>query len=217
MINTLNLTNSIDLSHENIIEIENLNFSFSNKTCLFQNAKFYANFGDFVCICGENGCGKSTFLKILLNLINHSNKIKTNAKNIGYVPQSINFNKDFPITVKEFLKYNCKELKASFSHALNLLDKYNLQNTLNTLVGKLSGGQLQKIMLIRALLKNTDLLIIDEPTNNLDEKSKEIIYSELKELNKENITIIVVEHNRELVNKYSNKVFLIENGDINLV
>ena len=70
-------------------------------------------------------------------------------------------------------------------------------------------------MLIRSLLKKTDLLIVDEPTNNLDENSKSMIYDNLKELNvSSNITIVVVEHNKDFSNSYANKVFLVKEGSI---
>ena len=203
---------------DKIINIENLSFSFDNNKQIFKNVNFSINAGDFACIIGKNGCGKSTLLKLILNLIkNDESKIQINTKYISYIPQSINFNKDFPITVKEFLKYNSKELKVPFSHAKNLIEKYNLTDCLNSLIGKLSGGQLQKLMLVRSLLKRTDLLIVDEPTNNLDEESKVIIYDNLKELNNQNITILVVEHNKNFSMSYANKIFLINEGSIYLV
>ncbi len=203
---------------DKIINIENLSFSFDNNKQIFKNVNFSINAGDFACIIGKNGCGKSTLLKLILNLIkNDESKIQINTKYISYIPQSINFNKDFPITVKEFLKYNSKELKVPFSQAKNLIEKYNLTDCLNSLIGKLSGGQLQKLMLVRSLLKRTDLLIVDEPTNNLDEESKVMIYDNLKELNNQNITILVVEHNKNFSMSYANKIFLINEGSIYLV
>ena len=72
-------------------------------------------------------------------------------------------------------------------------------------------------MLVRSLLKRTDLLIVDEPTNNLDEESKVMIYDNLKELNNQNITILVVEHNKNFSMSYANKIFLINEGSIYLV
>lgn len=203
---------------DKLINIENLSFSFDDNKQIFKNINFSINAGDFACIIGKNGCGKSTLLKLILNLIkNDESKIQINTKYISYIPQSINFNKDFPITVKEFLKYNSKELKVPFSHTKNLIEKYNLTDCLNSLIGKLSGGQLQKLMLVRSLLKRTNLLIVDEPTNNLDEESKVMIYDNLKELNNQNITILVVEHNKNFSMSYANKIFLINEGSIYLV
>lgn len=205
-----------NISSNQIINIENLTFSYDNSNYIFRSANLSIDRGDFACIIGKNGCGKSTLLRLMLNLIKNKNfNINIETKNVSYIPQIFNFNKDFPITVKEFLKYNAKELNVPFSHATNLCEKYDLIDNLNSLIGKLSGGQLQKLMLIRALLKKTDLLIVDEPTNNLDEDSKSMIYNNLKELNvSNNITIVVVEHNKEFPKNYANKVFLVKEGSI---
>lgn len=219
MLNTIDTSNYMVKDNsfsDKIIDITNLKFSFNNKEYIFKDASLSIDKGDFVCILGKNGCGKSTLLKIILNLIKCKNiNIKINAKHVSYVPQIVNFNRDFPITVKEFIKFNCKELNAPFSRGKSLCEKYELTSSFNSILGKLSGGQIQKLMLIRALLKDTDLLMVDEPTNNLDEDSKNTIYSNLKELNtKDKITIIVVEHNRDLSNIYANKVFLVKEGNI---
>lgn len=217
MLNALNGSQNLrDNSNEKIIEINNLSFNFNNNI-LLNNINFSINYGDFACIVGKNGCGKSTFLRIILNLIKSNCDIKINTNYISYIPQSVNFNKDFPITVKEFLKYNAKELKVPFSYALSLVERYELTNCLNLLIGKLSGGQLQKLMLVRSLLKKTELLIVDEPTNNLDEDSKNKIYENLKDLNDQKITILVVEHNRNFSNCYANKIFLLNKGEMTLV
>lgn len=216
----LNVTNKQlnkkNISHDEIISVKNLSFGFNNKQ-IFKNINFSINKGDFACIIGKNGCGKSTLLKIILNLIKSNSNIKINTKYISYIPQSVNLNKDFPITVKEFLKYNSKELKVPFFHAKTLLEKYDLTECLNSLIGKLSGGQIQKLMLVRSLLKKTELLIVDEPTNNLDEEGKFKIYENLKELNDQNITILVVEHDKNFSTSYANKIFLINEGELHLV
>ncbi len=201
-----------------IIDVKNLNFSFDNKKEIFKNVSFSINKGDFVCITGKNGSGKSTLLKIILNLIKTNNcSVNINTNHISYIPQSSNFNRDFPITVKEFLKYNSRELKVSFKNAIELCEKYELKNSMDSLIGKLSGGQIQKLMLVRALLKKTELLIVDEPTNNLDEEGKFIIYNDLKELNNKNITIVIVEHNKNFSENYANKIFLMKDGIMYLV
>ena len=201
-----------------IIDVKNLNFSFDNKKEIFKNVSFSINKGDFVCITGKNGSGKSTLLKIILNLIKTNNcSVNINTNHISYIPQSSNFNRDFPITVKEFLKYNSRELKVSFKNAIELCEKYELKNSMDSLIGKLSGGQIPKLMLVRALLKKTELLIVDEPTNNLDEEGKFIIYNDLKELNNKNITIVIVEHNKNFPENYANKIFLMKDGIMYLV
>lgn len=215
----LNKINFYEDTFDNkIIDVRNLNFSFDNKKEIFKNISFSIDKGDFICITGKNGCGKSTLLKIILNLIKTNNcNVNVNTNYISYIPQSSNFNRDFPITVKEFLKYNSRELKINFKNVIELCEKYELKNSMSSLIGKLSGGQIQKLMLVRALLKKTELLVVDEPTNNLDEEGKFTIYNDLKELNNQNITIIVVEHNKNFSENYANKIFLIKDGSMYLV
>ncbi len=204
---------------ERIIDISSLTFSFNDKDYIFKDASLFIEKGDFAFILGENGCGKTTLLRLILNLIKDKTmSIKINTKKISYLPQSSNFNKGFPMTCYEFLYYNSKELRKDFNHALKLIDKYSLKDHLNSLIGDVSGGTLQKFMLIRSLLTLPELLIVDEPTNNLDTKSKKDIYETLYNLNKENnITILVVEHDTNLSNLYGNKIFMVSEGKINRV
>ena len=221
MLNALNIDNNTTnkiYTNEKIINVENLSFKYSSNKEILKNINFSINYGDFACIIGKNGCGKSTLLKLLLGLIkfpNSSIHIKTTY--VSYIPQSLNFNRSFPITVKEFLKYYTKELKIPYSTTQYLIERYNLGNCLNSLIGNLSGGQLQKLILVRALLKKTDLLIVDEPTNNLDEESTYTIYNNLKTLNNENMTILVVEHNKNIINNYANKIFKIDEGILHAI
>lgn len=220
MLNALNteINTTNYYSKEKIIDVKNLSFKYNKTKEILTNINFSINCGDFACIIGKNGCGKSTLLRLILGIIkSHESNIQINTNYISYIPQSLNFNKSFPITVKEFLKFNTKELNIPYANAQHLIYKYNLENCLNSLIGDLSGGQLQKLILVRALLKKTDLLIVDEPTNNLDEESKYTIYDNLKELNDKNMTILVVEHNKALLNNYINKIFMIEEGTLHAI
>lgn len=220
MLNTLSIDryNNNFNYEEKIINIKNLSFKYSNTEEILKNINFSIDYGDFACIIGKNGCGKSTLLRLILGLIKSpESKIQVKTNHVSYIPQALNFNRSFPITVKEFIKYNTKELKIPYSTAEFLIEKYDLKNCLNTLIGNLSGGQLQKLILVRSILKKPDLLIVDEPTNNLDEESIHTIYENLKELNRENITILVVEHNKTCINKYANKIFAIDEGVLHAI
>lgn len=197
-----------------IIEVENINYSIEN-THILKNITFHINEGDFVGIVGPNGAGKSTLIKILLKEIEgYKGKIKINGK-IGYVPQKETFEKDFPINAIEivmmglynetnkFKKYNLNQKK----YAESLLEKLEIKNIKKRQVGKLSGGEYQRLMLARALASKPNILILDEPEAGVDKDGQNLYYKILKELNlNQNITVILVSHDLSMIFKETNKV-----------
>lgn len=199
-----------------MIEINNLCFSYeNNQPFLLENMNLQIPKGSFVSIVGENGCCKTTLIKIILGLLNPSKgKIKTLSNNIGYVPQRFdNFNSSFPLTVNEVLSLHMKTLKINDSNSINtVLDKVGMLKFKNKLVGSLSGGQLQKIFIARALIGNPSILVLDELSNGVDEKSQKEIYALLLELNANyKITILSVEHNLNRAKKVSSHILTLSN------
>ena len=200
-----------------MFEIKDLYFSY-NKSApyLLNNLNLKVNKGDYISILGENGSGKSTLMKLLLKLLSPSKgEINRTAMKIGYVPQKFeSFNSQFPITVYELLKINSNYLKIKDKDLiLNLLDLIKMKDFKNSLVGTLSGGQFQKVLIAKALMGNPDVLILDEPSNGIDVNSQAEIYSLIKKLNKENkITVLSVEHNIKAAITNSTSIFYIDNG-----
>lgn len=200
-----------------MFEIKDLYFSY-NKSApyLLNNLNLKVNKGDYISILGENGSGKSTLMKLLLKLLSPSKgEINRTAMKIGYVPQKFeSFNSQFPITVYELLKINSNYLKIKDKDLiLNLLDLIKMKDFKNSLVGTLSGGQFQKVLIAKALMGNPDVLILDEPSNGIDVNSQAEIYSLIKKLNKESkITVLSVEHNIKAAIANSTSIFYIDNG-----
>lgn len=155
--------------------------------------------GEYVSVVGENGSGKSTLMRLLLKFIKPSSgSIVSQAKRIGYVPQKNDFsNSDFPITVYESLDSYRRLLKIKSKDTIaENLEQVGMSDFRDALMGTLSGGQGQKILIARALMGNPDLLILDEPSTGVDVTSQKEIYAFLKKINQENgITIVSVEHN----------------------
>ncbi len=200
-----------------MVNIEHLSFSYTGMPPFVLNEiNLEIKAGSYVSILGDNGSGKTTLIRLLLGFLKPTKgSISIDTRLIGYVPQIKDFtNSNFPITVYEVLYSYLRLLrhkdKTEITEALMLtgMEKYK-----NSLMGNLSGGQLQKIMISRALMGYPELLILDEPSTGVDVDSQKEIYGLLKELSrKQKITIIAVEHNLEAVISNSTQIFHLQNG-----
>jgi len=217
---------------DTIIQIQNLSYSYENQEVL-HDINLEVQERDFLAIIGPNGGGKSTLLKSLLG-INKLQKgsitifdqpPSKNLAKLGYVPQNTNINTNFPIKVIEVVMmghiHSPKEQKSSkkFWHkylsigyneferscALSALAQVGMEKFANEKIGSLSGGQRQRVMIARALCANPAVLLLDEPTANIDVEGQKQIYNLLRELNKV-ITIIVVSHDISVILGYASKV-----------
>lgn len=201
-----------------MIEIKNLFFSYTNsEQYVLKDINLTINNGEYVSILGENGCGKSTLVKLILKLLSPTKgSILNTGKNIGYVPQKSDFlNSQFPITVCEMLNCYRKILKIKDKNLVyESLERVNMGNFNDALIGTLSGGQRQKIFIARALMGTPDLLMLDEPSTGVDIKSQKEIYRLIKDLNKNNgITVISIEHNLNAAVANSSLIYHISNGN----
>lgn len=203
-----------------MIKIKNLSFSYIKGTDLLKDVNLNIPKGIYLSILGENGSCKSTLIKLILGLLKpDSGSITLDTDKISYVSQRLdNFNSEFPITVKEVLVCHSKTIKAkNLSCISDALNNVNMIEFSNNLIGNLSGGQQQRIFIARALIGNPDLIILDEPSTGIDEKSQHEIYPLLQNLNVNfNKTIISVEHNTKVALKYSTHILKIEDGIFNL-
>ena len=214
----------------NLIEVKNLSVSYKShgKEILALrdiNANF--SYGDYVSIVGENGAGKSTLIKSILGLVKiKSGKIifnKLKKCEVSYVPQFNNVFSTLPTKVKEivftgilkpgFLNFFVS--KKEKTKALKYLDLLNINSILERLIPELSGGQVKKVLLARALCSEPKVLVLDEPCANLDEHSSCEFCEILKKINKiKNITIIIVTHNIKYAQKISSKILFLEEGKL---
>lgn len=203
-----------------MINIDNLSFSYVKGNELLKNINLTIPKGVYLSILGENGSCKSTLIKLILNLLKpDSGSIKISSKKISYVPQRLdNFNPEFPLTVKELLNSHSRAIGIK-NHKIidSALNQVNMYSFKDNLIGNLSGGQQQRVFIARALIGDPDLIILDEPSTGVDEKSQREIYPLLEKLNKEmGKTIISVEHNTKIAIKYSTHILKIEDGKLNL-
>lgn len=203
-----------------MITIKNLYFSYTKENDLLKNIDLNIPNGIYLSILGENGSCKSTLIKLILGLLKpNKGSITLDSNKISYVPQRLdNFNADFPITVKELLSCHAKTVGIKNPNCIpDSLKKVNMLEFSNNLIGNLSGGQQQRIFIARALMGDPDLIILDEPSTGIDEKSQSEIYPLLQSLNKDfGKTIISVEHNTKIALKYSTHILKVENANMNL-
>lgn len=215
------------------IEVKDLVFSYG-KDEILNKVSFDLNRGDFLTIQGENGSGKSTLIKLILkDLKKDSGQIKLFGEDlenfddyskIGYVPQVNDANKiAFPVTGKEFVvlnlykKFNIfnRPNKKCYKKVEEIFEILNIENLLNIPFKQLSGGQAQKVMIARAMVNDPKLLLLDEPTVGVDEKSKRDFLKLLAYLNdKHKISILMISHEMDVVREFSKREIRLKNGRI---
>ncbi len=187
------------------------------------------NNGDYLCIVGENGSGKSTFIKTLLGFQRPlSGKVifgeGLRKNEIGYLPQQTSVQKDFPASVWEIVLSGCQAragLRPFYNSdekkmARENMKRMNVEEFAGRCYRQLSGGQQQRVLLARALCASRSLLILDEPVSGLDPKATADMYEAIKKLNDEGVTIIMISHDvnaavrfaTHILHMRSNPVFL---------
>ena len=199
-----------------LVSVQSVSYKYNSESVL-ENVSFDIEEGDFLGIIGPNGAGKTTLFHCMLGLLNsYSGKItilnhdikkyKKILKKIGYIPQKKSIDQKFPLTVEELVSLSLPR-NTSKNIVFEILKQVRLFTLKDKIIGQLSGGQQQRVLIAKALVNNPIILILDEPTNELDPKSQNDFYSLLKELNEKNkITIIWSSHDMDAVNKYANKV-----------
>ncbi len=187
-----------------LIELKDVSFFYGSKAVL-ENISFCVKKGDFWVVVGPNGGGKTTLLKLIIGILTpQKGKIIRYVDEIGYLPQRSNIS-HFPLTVLDAVLMGIvnprhkgiKFSKEDIEKAIDALKMVDMADLLNKPFKDLSGGQQQRVLIARALVCNPVLLLLDEPTSNIDPQSKFCFYDFISELNPK-ITIIMVSHDLSL-------------------
>lgn len=207
-----------------LLTLNKLKIAFKN-TVVIKDASFELKPKDFVCVVGANGSGKTTLVKGILGLIKPCSgsvdfEKGFTKKDIGYLPQENNHENIFPALVSEVVlsgtlsKLGLKICypKSYYEKMCKVLKELGILELENTSFSELSGGQKQRVLLARALVSEPKLLILDEPSNNLDDASKKNFYELLKKINQNGMTILMITHDLDAADLIGNKILAIENG-----
>lgn len=196
-----------------VIAVKDLTVSTNDNKNIIENINFNVRAGERIALLGQNGSGKSTFLKSILNIANSLNingevLIGPSVK-IGYLPQIIEFEND----KKTLLEYFKNEVSVGEQKARQILAGFEFyKDDVNKRLNMLSGGEKMKIKLAELLQKEINTLIFDEPTNHIDIPTKEVLESAINDFDG---TLLFVSHDRYFINKFANKIVEFSNGNIN--
>lgn len=200
--NPLITIQNLSVKYDDVLALKNINMTIEDKK--------------FITIIGPNGGGKTTLIKSIIGFISpYKGEIKKRKGiRIGYVPQKNNFEEAFPISVKQVILSGTLNEPIKLFHRFKkpdykaldaVLDTLNISNLKNKAINSLSGGELQKVLLGRAIISNPDLLVLDEPFSNVDTNATKEYYELLRDLSNK-MSIIIISHDIGVISTYTDDV-----------
>ena len=178
-----------------LVSIQNVSLSRQQQPILI-DINFDIHAQELITIIGPNGCGKSTLLKIILNMVKPDSGTVTSIPDlsIGYVPQRFAIQKLMPITVKRFLSLGTNNSNNNIDWS-QLISELAIESLMQQAIQNLSGGELQRVLLVRALLKQPQLLILDEPAQGVDISGQAELYGLIKKIKQRyQCAVLLVSH-----------------------
>lgn len=211
---------------ETAIKIDSLSVSYGRAEAI-SNISIEIKKGELVCVIGPNGGGKTTLLNAILGFVTPDSgsitvsgrRARKGCSPISFVPQTAAVDRDFPISVGQtvmsaFLKKGLHPFRvysaAEREKAESLLVEVGLKNAFNKQISQLSGGEFQRMLIARALAAEPDILLLDEPTANIDPASAEKVFSILSQLNKNGMTVVAVTHDISAALSIANRLICVK-------
>lgn len=211
------------------LKVENVNFSYNTQK-IIQDIFFEVNDSEILALLGPNGAGKTTLLKCILDLLKNKGvysideiklrdlSLKERAKYIAYVPQHTNV--VFPISVFDYIKIggshkNYKTWKENNESIVEIMKEFELEDFAFKSMDQLSGGERQRVMIARAMAQDPRVLLLDEPTSNLDMKHQKKTMEILKNISKKkDISVVISIHDLNLASRYCDKFMIIKDSKV---
>lgn len=176
---------------------------------------------DFWGVVGANGCGKTTLLRLIMGQLRPSSGriVRSEEATIGYLPQYSRIDKDFPMTAREAVSLGLVDegnmfnpfARCDATRVDEAMERMRVAHLAGKSVGRLSGGELQRVLLARSIVSRPAVLLLDEPSTYLDAASEERMYSLLSELNRD-CAIVLVEHNVEALRASASFMAFVDGG-----
>ncbi len=212
-----------------MIRVENLGFSYNNKKDIFKGVSFHLKQGEIMAVLGANGIGKTTMMRCMMGFLKLKegevwiDGVNTKSmtpscfwRNISYVPQAKNLVFGYSVLdmvvmgLSQQVKFGYTPSKEDYEKAYELLKEMELEELAHRSCNSISGGQLQLVLIARALIKEPDILIMDEPESNLDMKNQLKVLEIMKKISKErNVTVIINTHYPEHALRYTDKTLIL--------
>ena len=215
-----------------MIDVKDVSKTYSAGTPAINNINLHIDKGEFVFIVGNSGAGKSTLIKLLLKELEPTTgRIMVNGKNLSRLKRSKIplLRRDIGVVFQDFRLLKDRNVYENVAFAQRVVEvptriirrrvpamlaMVGLAEKYRSFPKELSGGEQQRVALARALVNDPPILLADEPTGNLDPKNSWEIMNLLDEINKRGTTVIVVTHNREIVDAMQKRVVTLKNGVI---
>lgn len=216
--------------YDNVLEVKNLSYGFNHDT-VFEGINFSLKRGDYLWVIGPNGSGKTTLMKVILGILGlRSGETILFGKGIdefeewervAYVPQKLLFfDPYFPATAREVASMRLMVLGGARKRQKRFgrpdkervgeaFEKLGITQLMNRRIGELSGGQLQRVILARALIANSDIIFLDEPTSAVEPRVREDFFKIIDDLNEKGSTIILINHDISGMGINNNKILYI--------
>ncbi len=212
-----------------MIKVENLTFSYDGKENIFENVSFEVKKGEIMAVLGANGIGKTTMMRCIMKFLHpqagkisidgeSTTKMESSSfwKRVSYVPQAKNLVFGYSVLNmvvmgrSQYVRFGYTPGKEEYEKAYQLLDEMGLASYAHRSCNSLSGGQLQMVLIARALIKEPDILIMDEPESNLDMKNQLKVLEIMTEAaKKRQVTVIINTHYPEHALRYTQKTLIL--------
>ena len=213
--------------------VSDTSFSYKDFT-IFDSINLMISKGEFICLVGANGSGKSTLLKLIFGDIKPSSgeifiedsnkqKIRNIPQNVSYLPSNIS--NPLYLTVNELLRLARYKKENKFQWNLSsedqkiieyAVEKCQIEKLVDRTFTELSSGEIQRVWIAFCLVQNKEFLILDESLSNLDYPTREFFFNMLKQISKDNKGILLVTHDLEMANKFSERIFIIKDNKLDV-